>query len=167
MSAIFKKLNFSQKDCPHSLEFPTKSSFLIKNKIGDIELLDYCQANINLDVHFEWPSDLTTYFEYCFKKAKEHFKSEDIYFIKPTISQKISSTDSSSTYLLPSIFTVATLKSSYPIPSEKNRFLHASMARVAWWQNSLGLPDKEIVKELEVVPWCAPHAYSYRQKTPF
>lgn len=110
------------------------------------------------------PSNLNPYFKQSinlvndfFNKKNSILKQEeinpkDVLFLKPKIYADNETNTGRNCYLLPSIFTIATFDKF----DEDNKTI-----RVAWWQNDYGIPEKNIIEELEKIEWKKPYFYTW------
>lgn len=143
----YKKVSVEQAKSNHT--------FLLKE---DVHLIieEYLQYNVNSGILLGMPTDLSHYFEDSFKKARLFFNDE-FFVIDPVL---FTDKDSSNidTYLLPKFVTMAIIDRTLPLDGED--FACATL-RVMWWQNSLGVPEPEILEQIKGITWQKPYAYSW------
>ncbi len=151
---LSKFLGFEQKDCLHTDISDMDNNiekFVIRNNNIDTYISSYSQNDINAGIIFGLPSNLYPYFNKSVELVNNFFKEDevnakDVLFLKPIIYTEYDSNTQREAYLLPPIFTIATFDK-FEI-DEENKTL-----RVAWWQNDYGIPERNIIEELEKIEW--------------
>lgn len=149
---IFKPENYKTVNAELA---KTNNIFTLKEN-DHLIIQDYQQYNVNIGIIFGMPSDLTPYFQNSFKKAKEFF-NEEFFIINPVLFTDKSS-NNKDTYLLPQFLTMAIIDRTIPLEGED---YSCSALRVIWWQNTLGLPEPEILEKIKAIKWQKPYAYSW------
>lgn len=151
-------LGFDIKNCAHVSPQEQKEIFIIRQEHqSDLHLSRYFQVDIKSGIANS--KDLTVYFENSVRQAKKFFHDEPILFLPPHLYKDI--VDNEHVFTVPRVFSCAILDRPQLLTNETNLDLNMTSISVAWWQDSFGKIDKNVIEQLFNLQWERPYAWSW------